>query len=52
MLLSVSAADGYIGPGWYADPASGGAVPTWNYIAVELSGNAALAEAMRQAIST
>ena len=35
-VLAVSGPDGYISPDWYeADP---GLVPTWNYVAVHLSG--------------
>ena len=42
VLLSLSDADGYISPSWYADPFSPTQVPTWNYIAVELTGTARL----------
>jgi transcriptional regulator len=34
-LLSVSGPDGYISPDWYGVPDQ---VPTWNYVAVNLSG--------------
>lgn len=40
VLLSVAGADGYVSPSWYLDPAQ--QVPTWNYIAVEISGVARL----------
>ncbi len=33
--IAVSGPDGYISPDWYGDP---GQVPTWNYVAVHLTG--------------
>lgn len=33
--LAVSGPDGYVSPDWYGDP---GQVPTWNYLAVHLTG--------------
>lgn len=36
VLASVSGADGYVSPDWYADTAD--QVPTWNYVAVEIEG--------------
>ncbi|SDG73929.1 FMN-binding negative transcriptional regulator [Alloyangia pacifica] len=33
--LAVSGPDGYVSPDWYGDP---GQVPTWNYVAVHLTG--------------
>ncbi|MCA0995941.1 FMN-binding negative transcriptional regulator [Alloyangia pacifica] len=33
--LAVNGADGYVSPDWYGDP---GQVPTWNYVAVHLTG--------------
>ena len=36
VVLSIAGPDGYITPGWYADPAQ--QVPTWNYVAVEIEG--------------
>ncbi|WP_423142045.1 FMN-binding negative transcriptional regulator [Parablastomonas sp. CN1-191] len=35
-LALVNGPDGYVSPRWYADAA--GAVPTWNYVAVEMEG--------------
>lgn len=35
-LASVAAHGHYVSPNWYAD--SAGAVPTWNYVAVEIEG--------------
>ena len=40
VLLSIAGPDGYVSPGWYADPSQ--QVPTWNYVAVEIEGRAAL----------
>ncbi len=39
--LLVSGPDGYVSPDWYGEP---DLVPTWNYVAVHLSGTLALAE--------
>lgn len=36
-LMVVSGPDGYVSPDWYEDP-DHGQVPTWNYVAVHLSG--------------
>lgn len=36
VLISISAAQGYISPSWYADTHN--QVPTWNYVAVEVEG--------------
>lgn len=36
-VLSVSGPDGYVSPDWYEDP-DHGQVPTWNYVAVHLTG--------------
>lgn len=36
VLASVTGAQGYVTPNWYADPAT--QVPTWNYLAVEIEG--------------
>jgi len=36
MIASVTGAEGYVTPNWYADGAS--QVPTWNYVAAELEG--------------
>ncbi len=36
MIASISGADGYVSPNWYANGAN--QVPTWNYVAVELEG--------------
>lgn len=36
MIASVTGAEGYISPNWYANGVN--QVPTWNYIAVELEG--------------
>lgn len=41
VTLAVSGPDGYISPDWYGEP---DLVPTWNYVAVHLSGTLALAE--------
>lgn len=35
-LASITGAQGYITPNWYADPVT--QVPTWNYLAVEVEG--------------
>ena len=37
-LLLINGPDGYVSPRWYADGGKGGAVPTWNYVALELEG--------------
>ena len=37
-LTVVQGPDHYVSPDWYASPAAGGQVPTWNYVAVELEG--------------
>ncbi len=39
--LIVSGPDGYVSPDWYGEP---DLVPTWNYVAVHLSGRLALAD--------
>jgi len=36
VLAVINGPDGYISPRWYAEP---GQVPTWNYIALELTGS-------------
>ena len=38
VLVSVTGPQGYVSPNWYATP--GDQVPTWNYLAVEIDGNA------------
>lgn len=37
-LAVINGPDGYVSPRWYADGGKGGAVPTWNYVALELEG--------------
>ncbi|MBF9034937.1 FMN-binding negative transcriptional regulator [Rhodobacterales bacterium HKCCE2091] len=36
-VIAVSGPDGYVSPDWYEDPQHG-QVPTWNYVAVHLTG--------------
>lgn len=40
LLISVAGPDGYVSPNWYPKP--GDQVPTWNYVAMEIEGQAAV----------